>query len=239
MLAYGPDGALYISIGDGGRQGDPYRWAQNIDKLLGKILRINVGATGAYSIPANNPFVGGPGRDEIWAYGLRNPWRFSFDRQTGSMWIGDVGAGDREEVNSEPAGSPGGRNYGWNRMEGSTCFEADSCDKSGLTMPVWEYDRSSGSSVTGGYVYRGTQAPSLQGAYVYGDYVAGTIWTLRFEGGQWVNRQLLQSGRSVAGFGEDEAGELYVADLSGGAVLRFVEPSGAFCSFMPAVRAAP
>jgi glucose/arabinose dehydrogenase len=226
-LATGPDGLLWIATGDGGSGGDPLDNGQNLRTLLGKLLRVDPRpAAGApYGIPADNPFVDRAGaRAEIWAYGLRNPWRFSFDRANGDLWIGDVGQGAIEEVDRWPAGSPGGPNFGWNTMEASACFDpAEGCDRAGLVLPVAEYGHDRGCSVTGGYVYRGVGVPGLAGTYLYADYCAGTIWGLEAVAGTPAPRVLLDSGLSVASFGEDEAGELYVVDLAGGRLFRVVE----------------
>jgi glucose/arabinose dehydrogenase len=227
-LAFGPDGYLYIGMGDGGSGGDPENNGQDPSTLLGSMLRIDVdgGADSGdpYSIPADNPFVGSDeAAPETWAYGLRNPWRFSFDRETGDLWIADVGQNAFEEINRQPAASAGGENYGWNITEGSSCFnEADpstpleSCDTEGLTGPVLEYPHSEGRSVTGGYVYRGEAIPALVGHYVFGDFVSGTLWAAApQEDGGYASTELSDSGLSVVAFGEDEAGELYVADFGG------------------------
>ncbi len=183
QIVFGPDGFLYIGMGDGGSGGDPHNHGQRPQTLLGSMLRIDVESnpSGAYSVPPSNPFVGNTEgiRTETWAYGLRNPWRFSFDRQTGDLWIADVGQGTREEVNVQSASSAGGENYGWKLMEGKICYNADSCNQSGLTLPIWDYGRSEGRSVTGGFVYRGTQYAALRGLYVYADYVTGRVWGLR------------------------------------------------------------
>lgn len=228
-MAFGPDGYLYIGTGDGGRAGDPWGNAQNLNTLLGKMLRIDVDGGTPYAVPADNPFVGRrDARPEIWAYGLRNPWKFSFDRATGDLYIADVGQNAWEEVNFQPAASRGGQNYGWNRMEGSHCYPANRrCDPAGLTMPVAEYSHEFGCSITGGYVYRGTAIPGLAGYYLFGDYCSGTIWAMSTEpapgyreqpGRQpamWPFEQLLQEAMLVTAFGEDAAGELYVADHTG------------------------
>ena len=219
-MAFGPDdGYLYLGTGDGGGGGDPLENGQDITgELLGKILRIDVDGTGAgpydrYAIPADNPFVGRSGDDEIWAYGLRNPWRISFDRTSGNLFIADVGQGRREEVNREVASSAGGRNYGWDVMEGSLCFEpASGCNKTGKVLPAAEYSHSLGCSITGGYVYRGTHR-DLQGLYVYGDFCSGRIWTMRENGsGETVRRD---TSLNISSFGESESGELFVTDLNG------------------------
>ncbi len=221
-LAFGPDGYLYIATGDGGSGGDPLDSGQSLDTHLGKLLRIDVNggdATGGtpYAVPADNPFVNTAGAlPEIWAYGLRNPWRFSFDRDTGDLYIGDVGQNAFEEVNFQSADSAGGENYGWNVMEGFHCYNADSCDESGLVLPIAEYPHSEGNSVTGGYVYRGAAIPELVGQYVYGDFGSGRVWRAQQQNGEWTNEPLLESGLNIASFGEDEAGELYVVAINGG-----------------------
>jgi glucose/arabinose dehydrogenase len=224
-LAFGPDGYLYIGLGDGGSANDPQGNGQNLATLLGKLLRINVDGGEPYAIPADNPFRERQGaRAEIWGYGLRNPWRYSFDRATGDLYIADVGQSAWEEIDVQPAGSPGGENYGWNLMEGAHCRPGAACDPSGLTLPVTEYGRSMGCSVTGGYVYRGTAQPGLIGAYVYGDYCSGRIWRLaRGADGSWKSTELLQArGVQVSSFGEDESGELYLTSLGEGSVYRLV-----------------
>jgi glucose/arabinose dehydrogenase len=226
MLAFGPDGYLYVGTGDGGAAGDPRRNGQNLNALLGKMLRLDVDGGGPYAVPSDNPFVGrNDARPEIWAYGLRNPWRYSFDRETGDLWIADVGQSNPgyEEVNLQPAGSSGGENYGWNRMEAGHCWEPRSgCDRSGITLPVHEYeDRVSGEcSITGGYVYRGAEEPALRGAYLFSDYCSGRIWSLHQDGGAWVRTELLDTDLRVSSFGEDDAGEAYLTDLDGGRVYR-------------------
>jgi glucose/arabinose dehydrogenase len=226
-LLFGPDGYLYIGMGDGGGGGDQFGTAQNPSALLGKMLRIDVGRTDGgrnYAIPADNPFAGRSGwRPEIWAYGLRNPWRYSFDRATGDLYIADVGQNRYEEVNFQPAGV-GGQNYGWPRMEASHCFRpATGCDTSGLTMPIGEYGRSGGISITGGHVYRGAAQSLLRGAYVFGDFGSGIVWTLhRDPAGNWVQTQMVDTNAQISSFGEDEAGELYVASLGDGTIYRVV-----------------
>lgn len=218
-MAFGPDGYLYLGTGDGGGAGDPLENGQDItNELLGKILRIDVDGTGAgpfgrYAIPEDNPFVGKTGDDEIWAYGLRNPWRFSFDRESGDLYIADVGQSRREEVNLEDAADPGGNNFGWDVMEGSLCFEPPSgCSLAGDTLPVAEYSHTLGCSITGGYVYRGTHR-DLKGLYVYGDFCSGRIWTMNANGsGETVRRD---TSLNISSFGESESGELYVTDLNG------------------------
>ena len=217
MLAFGRDGYLYVGMGDGGSGGDPWGNGQNRGVLLGKLLRLDVDKGDPYGIPPDNPFAAESGaRGEIWAYGLRNPWRFSFDRASGDLYIADVGQNQYEEINFQPAGEPGGRNYGWNIREATHCFREQGCQTAGLVDPVYEYDHSQGCSITGGYVYRGAAIPALRGSYVFGDYCSGTIWALsRAGGGQWQARQLAKTSLSISSFGEDEAGELYVVDLAG------------------------
>jgi glucose/arabinose dehydrogenase len=221
QLAFGPDGYLYVGLGDGGSAGDPYANAQNPGELLGKMLRIDVSAgTGTYGIPSGNPFAGNPAyRPEIWALGLRNPWRFSFDPQTGDLYIADVGQDTYEEVNVQPASSAGGENYGWNILEGFHCFDTTSCDSTGLTMPVVEYDHSGGNcSITGGAVYRGALFPAMQGVYFYGDYCSGRIWGMKRIGSTYITRLLLETGMLISTFGDDEAGNIYVADHGSGRI---------------------
>jgi glucose/arabinose dehydrogenase len=222
-LVFGPDGYLWIGTGDGGGAGDRYGNGQNRQTLLGKMLRIDIDNGDPYAIPADNPFVGSSDtRPEIWAIGLRNPWRYSFDRATGDLYIGDVGQGAREEIDVQKAGSRGGENYGWPRTEGTLCYPASSsCDRSGLVLPVAEYGRDAGISVTGGYVYRGSAYPKLAGLYLFGDYGSGRIWSLDEPSpGEWRMVELGRSSGSLSTFGEDEAGELYLANMSEGRVYR-------------------
>ena len=226
MLAFGPDSMLYVGLGDGGSGGDPQGHGQNTSTLLGSILRIDVDAGTPYAIPGDNPFVNDTAAaPEIWAYGLRNPWRFSFDRATGDLYIGDVGQGAWEEIDFQPISSTAGENYGWNVMEGLHCYNAASCDQAGLSLPVLEYPHSEGCSVTGGYVYRGGKIPPLQGRYFYGDYCNGWIRSFRVEGGTAVDpldhSAELGTLSQVTSFGEDALGELYVVTL-GGRVFRVV-----------------
>jgi glucose/arabinose dehydrogenase len=233
-LAFGPDGYLYIGLGDGGSGGDPDGNGQNPATLLGSLLRIDVDGTDPgleYAVPLDNPFVGDPaGRDEIWAYGLRNPWRFSFDRLTGDLFIGDVGQAEVEEIDFQPVASAGGENYGWNIMEGSTCYGGGTgCNDGTLVLPILEYTHDLGRSVTGGFRYRGTDFPRLQGVYLYADYSFGTIWgTVPRCDGAWESRVLAEAPFPLSTFGEDAAGELYVAGYSftNGSIHRVVVAAG-------------
>jgi hypothetical protein len=228
QLQFGPDGYLYIGMGDGGSAGDPNDLAQDPATLLGKMLRIDVDGGVPYAVPATNPFVGVPGvLDEIWALGLRNPWRFSFDRATGDLFIADVGQNSWEEVDFQPTGSPGGENYGWRRMEGSDCFNPPSgCNDGSLVLPIAEYSHSLGCSITGGYRYRGPQFPHLRGFYLYGDYCSGRIWGTSERAGSWTTAELVDTTFTISAFGEDEAGELYVTHYSSssGAIHRITSP---------------
>ncbi len=222
MMAFGPDGYLYIAFGDGGSGGDPYANGQNPWTLLGSILRLDVDsepdAGKGYAVPEDNPFVaGGRGAPEIWAWGLRNPWRFSFDRATGDLYIADVGQNQWEEVNFQAADSPGGENYGWNLYEATHPYSGGEAPAD-MVLPVAEYSHSEGGcSISGGYVYRGQTIPDLQGAYFYGDWCTGNIWSLyRDEAGAWQSGLFMrQPGKLISAFGEDEAGELYVVDYNG------------------------
>jgi glucose/arabinose dehydrogenase len=230
QLVFGPnDGYLYMGTGDGGGAGDPHGNGQNTDALLGKLLRLDVEAgTATYAVPPTNAFVGQAGfRPEIWAFGLRNPWRFSFDRDTADVFIADVGQGSYEEINFQPATDAGGRNYGWNIMEGFHCYNAATCNSTGLTLPVSEYDHSQGDcAVTGGFVYRGAQFARLRGIYFYGDYCSGRIRGLQLTPIGWESAVLSDTGFQITGFGQDEAGEIYVADYTNGAITHLV---GAAC----------
>jgi len=226
QVAFGPDGYLYIATGDGGSGGDPQNNAQNRSNLLGKILRIDVDNPEAgkeYGIPGDNPFAGNTEgyAEEIYAWGLRNPWRFSFDTETGRLWTGDVGQNRFEEVDI----IENGKNYGWRIMEGFSCFNPSSgCDQTGLTLPVIEYGRDQGASITGGYVYRGSSVPELQGKYIYADFVTGRIWGLTYNGpGDVDNELLLSSNQNIASFGTDADNELYICTF-GGSIFRF-EPT--------------
>ena len=225
MIAFGPDGMLYVALGDGGAAGDPRRNGQDLGTLLGTILRIDVRREGGapYAVPDDNPFVSRSGtRGEIWAYGLRNPWRFSFDRETGDLWTGDVGQNALEEVDVVRRGG----NYGWSVMEGSRCFRSASCNADAFEPPIAEYGRDMGCSITGGYVYRGQRLPGLQGVYLYADFCSGRIWGLRFDGERVTEQaQLARATFQVPSFGEDEAGEVYVLGFDGG-IYTFAGPPG-------------
>jgi glucose/arabinose dehydrogenase len=221
MLAFGPDGCLYIGTGDGGGSGDPSNNAQNPNVLLGKLLRLDSAGQPCANLVAN-PFASGGGAPEVWSVGLRNPWRFSFDRQTGDLYIADVGQNQREEVNVVSGPTPGrGVNFGWRLMEGSLCMNpADNCNPGTLTLPVQEYSHDAGAcSITGGYVYRGVQSPSVAGTYFYGDFCAGFVNSFRLVNGQAtqaLNWPLLSPpAGQLTSFAEDTFGELYVMSLSG------------------------
>jgi glucose/arabinose dehydrogenase len=231
QLAFGPDGYLYIAMGDGGSGGDPQGNGQNRQALLGKILRIDVNgahATGKeYAIPNGNPYAPGgispgAGLPEIWAYGLRNPWRFSFDRANGDLYIGDVGQNAWEEVDRQAAGSRGGENYGWNAFEGTHCYSA--CSGVSYVPPIAEYSHSVGCSVTGGYVYRGAAQPALKGIYVFSDYCSGALWTVPAGSGSKTTKTVASTGLNVTSFGESEAGEIYLVDIGGGLYKVVVSP---------------
>ncbi len=227
-IAFSPvDGYLYFSSGDGGGAGDPSNNGQNKNTLLGKILRIDVetGNPATYTVPATNPFVGVAGLDEIWAYGLRNPWRFSFDRLTGDLYIGDVGQGAWEEVDFQSAGFAGGANYGWRIWEGKHCYSpsAGCIAPPAYVPPVAEYSHSLGCSITGGYVYRGSVHPTMQGIYFASDYCSGRIFGVQNVGGVWVQTELLDTPQSIVSFGEDEAGNLYITAYNG-TIYRVVVP---------------
>lgn len=227
QIAFGPDGMLYIGMGDGGAADDPHGNSQNLATLLGAMLRIDVDGgdgTRPYGIPPDNPFVRTSGaRPEIWAYGLRNPWRFSFDRETGLLYAGDVGQNRQEEIDVVVRGG----NYGWNLMEGELCHRGTpaQCARRELLPPIVAYGRSDGVAVTGGYVYRGGAIPALCGVYLYGDYGSGKVWGLRYaDGGLGTRRELLRTDHGISAFGEDAAGELYLLDHRAGKVLRIVAP---------------
>jgi glucose/arabinose dehydrogenase len=253
QIAFGPDGYLYIGTGDGGGGGDPNNNAQNPNSLLGKILRIDVEmgpfqpvvsdfslflpiviqdvsiTPERYRIPPDNPFVGVPNhRPEIWALGMRNPWRFSFDRNNQDLYIGDVGQDLQEEIDHQPGGSAGGQNYGWNILEGNACYGSPTCESAGLIAPVHTYPHPNPdcASVTGGYVYRGSTNPGMAGIYFFGDYCSGNIWGLQQENNAWVWQLITEAPNyEPSSFGEDQSGELYLTYLSAGAVYRMVESS--------------
>jgi glucose/arabinose dehydrogenase len=220
-LQFGPDGYLYIGMGDGGSGGDPGNRAQNLSTLLGKMLRIDINGSTAkhhYRIPSSNPYVGRAGRNEIWSRGLRNPWKYSFDRVTGTLWIGDVGQGRYEEIDRSGGTSAGrGLNYGWRVTEGRHCFNPSSgCNQSGKVLPVVEYGHGEGCSVTGGYAYRGSAVPALYGKYVFADYCSGRIWTIpRNPGATATKSVLVDTSLSISSFGEGSTNELYVVDRGG------------------------
>jgi glucose/arabinose dehydrogenase len=227
-VGFGPDGYLHVALGDGGSGGDPLESGEHQDTLLGKILRLDIDSPGAgggaYAIPPGNPFANVSGaRPEIWLTGLRNPWRFAFDRATGNLWIGDVGQGAWEEVDVAPTGV-GGLDFGWDRMEGAHCFEPETgCPTDGLTLPLTEYGHEEGCTIIGGTVYRGTAQALLAGGYLFGDYCTGRLWAIAADGaaiapaagGGLVPTRVGTAGAGLAGFGEDEAGELYAANLDG------------------------
>ncbi len=235
QLQFGPDGYLYIGLGDGGGPGDPQCQAQRGESLLGKLLRLDVDGEQPYAIPPDNPFAGpGDPRDEIWALGLRNPWRFSFDRLTGDLYLGDVGQGAREEIDHQPAAAAGGRNYGWKRMEGNFCHTVFTgcppgvppCGSPALTPPILDYEHAAGRcAVIGGYVYRGTALPALSGLYLYGDLCTGELWAAGEEDGVWRSELLSAALPLLTSFGEDIAGELVLTSL-GGSVHRLASVEG-------------
>lgn len=231
MLAFGPDRYLYIGLGDGGSANDPNNNAQSLDSLMGKILRIDVDGDAPYSIPADNPFVNTEGaRHEIWAYGLRNPWRFSFDRQSGDLWIGDVGQNAYEEIDFQDSTSGGGINYGWRNREGNLCRNGEeNCELPGATDPLLSYFRVGNQAVTGGYVYRGSAIPALNGTYLFADFVGHSVYSLTQPGGEVevLNETDNLKGDTIefgglASFGEDSAGELYILDYDNGKVHKIV-----------------
>jgi glucose/arabinose dehydrogenase len=219
-IVFGPDGYLYFGLGDGGSGGDPHGNGQSLGTLLGKLLRIDVSDATGYTIPPTNPFVSNlAAKHEIWSYGLRNPWRFTFDRANGDLYIGDVGQNAWEEIDFQPASSNGGENYGWNLYEGSHAYKVGL--PASTVFPVAEHAHGGGEcSITGGHVYRGKNVASLSGVYVYGDYCSGRIWTLKKTAAAWENALLFDTDHNISSFGEDEAGEVYVVD-HGGAIYRF------------------
>jgi glucose/arabinose dehydrogenase len=222
QIAFGPDGFLYLGLGDGGGANDPGGRGQDLSDLLGSILRLDVQSGTSYTVPPDNPFVGqAAARPEVWSYGLRNPWRFSFDRMTEDLYIADVGQDHFEEIDVAPtsAGRGKGVNYGWKIMEGPQCLQGDQCDQTGLTLPVFSYSHSQGCSITGGYVYRGAAIPALQGQYFFGDFCRGWVRSIRYAdaaAGEVTDWPTLRPGGSVTSFGEDGAGELYVLVGEGG-----------------------
>jgi glucose/arabinose dehydrogenase len=220
LALFGPDGMLYIGFGDGGSGGDPHGNGQSLSTLLGKLLRVDV-RNGTLQVPAGNPFAGRDCcRGEIWSYGLRNPWRFSFDRATRELYIADVGQDRWEEVDHQAADDAGGEDYGWNAYEASHVYRQQATGP--LVMPVWEYDHGEGRcSVTGGYVYRGDAIPALRGTYLFGDYCSGQVWGLVHDSSGWHARELLRTGFRISSFGEEADGELDVVD-HGGRVFRVV-----------------
>ncbi len=224
MLAFGPDGYLYIALGDDSDPDEPSNNAQNLQNFLGSILRLDVDGGEPYGIPPDNPFVDQPGaRPEIWAYGLRNPWRFSFDRVTHELYIAGVGYNRYESIYVHPAGHPGAENYGWPIVEGSHCVNDPNCDKTGFTLPVAEYEHHNrwGCAIIGGYVYRGEDYPALQGAYLFGDHSTGRIWALaRDHEGESIIAEVAQVKTLLSSFGEDERGNMYVVDMLGGKIYR-------------------
>jgi len=219
LVSFGPDGMLYAGLGDGGNGGDPLGNGQNFNSLLGSLLRLDVDHGDPYAIPADNPFVGQANhRGEVWAKGLRNPWRYAFDATTSLLYIADVGQGLHEEVDVEPANS-GGLNYGWNIMEGASCYNASSCSQTGLTLPVIDYGHNGPCSITGGYVYRGTAIPGIRGHYFYSDYCAGFLKSFRYENGAAVDQKDWGlTNDFVTSFGLDFAGEMYM--MSGNSILK-------------------
>jgi glucose/arabinose dehydrogenase len=226
QLQFGPDGMLFVGTGDGGGGGDPGNNGQNKHALLGKLLRLDVNGASGYAIPTDNPFsTDTTGAPEVWSYGLRNPWRFSFDRQTGDLYIGDVGQGEWEEVDVAPVGNQRGKgaNYGWRIMEGNHCYPRDPCSSTGLVAPFAEYSHANGAcTVVGGYVYRGRAIPALDGHYFYADYCNGVVTSFRFPDPLKIDwTSLLRPGNGVSSFGQDARGELYIVQLGGG-VFRIV-----------------
>ena len=227
-MAFGPnDGYLYIGTGDGGLVADAENRGQDPGSLLGKILRIDVeSGVAPYAIPPSNPYAEAEGyRAEIWALGLRNPWGFTFDGQTGDLYIADVGEGAREEINYQPASSAGGENYGWSIMEGTDCFKSNPCSSEGLSHPVAEYDHSQGCAIVGGPIYRGVSYVRMQGIYFYADFCSGRIWGLRRSGDIWENVLLMDVPFLISGIGEDESGNIYVTDYNRGSIWMITDPS--------------
>ncbi len=222
-VVFGPDGYLYLSLGDGGSAGDPQFHAQSLNTYLGKILRLDVDHGDPYAIPPGNPFAKAGGLAEIFEYGLRNPWRFTFDRATGDLYIADVGQDLYEEIDFIPAGSSGGLDFGWNYREGLHAYKGTPPQSLELVDPVWEYGHDQGCSISGAFVYRGTQIPSLQGTYLYGDYCSGKVWGLKRDAaGKWQSQLLFETGLAIGSFGQDQTGELYLLDQGAGRVLHLV-----------------
>jgi glucose/arabinose dehydrogenase len=216
QLAFGPDGYLYAGLGDGGSAGDPLDAGQSLNTLLGKILRLDVDHGNPYAIPSDNPFASGGGKPEIWAYGLRNPWRFSFDQLTGDLYIGDVGQNIWEEIDFPSSGSKGGENFGWSYFEGLHPYKGVPSADVNFTPPVAEYSHDQGCAVIGGYVYRSSELPEWQGVYLFGDYCSGNIWGLRHDNqGNWKQDLLFESGMNITTFGQDQDGKVYLADQAG------------------------
>jgi glucose/arabinose dehydrogenase len=214
-ILFGPGGYLYIGLGDGGSAGDPQGNGQNLSTLLGNILRLDINQGSPYAIPANNPYANGGGQPEIWASGLRNPWRFSFDRITGDLYIGDVGQNQWEEIHFLSAEAPGGANFGWNYWEGLHPFQGSPPEDMVFEFPIWEYGHDQGCSVTGGFVYRGSMT-AWQGIYLYGDFCSGRVWgLLRDSNNIWQNTLLFETDFNITSFGEDESGEIYLVDRAG------------------------
>lgn len=224
-LAFGPDGYLYLGLGTGGIPTERQLLAQNFGSLFGKILRLDIDRGDPYGIPSDNPFVGRPGaRPEVWHYGLRNPYRFSWDRATGDLYVGGPGHIRQEWLNFLPAGTPGGQNFGWPILEGTLCFLQPNCDRRGLLPPILAYDHTQGNCVViGGYVYRGRQSPALRGAYLYGDFCSGRVWAAgRTAAGAWMTTEVVRIRGMISSFGEDEAGEVYVTDIQNGVIYQLI-----------------
>lgn len=224
QLAFGPDGFLYIGMGDGGSEGDPNNNAQNPQQTLGKILRIDVRNQTKYAIPADNPYAKSGGAAEVWALGLRNPWRFSFDSLAGDLYIADVGQNKYEEIDFVPAGSPSGLNFGWNYYEGNHDYRGTApLDRSAYAWPAFEYGHDQGCSVTGGYVYRGSDLPEFSGVYLFGDYCSGIVWgMIKDANGNTQAERLFQINGNISSFGQDSQGEVYILDHQGNRVLKLV-----------------